>query len=115
MLPWLLSDYRSTAAAMRTTAEAVAEGAVIPIEQRLDSLELACAGMWNLLKTKYDLTDEELIASIREVDARDGKLDGRLGIDPNETCPSCNRKVLLRRGAHCAWCGETLNRSPFHG
>lgn len=84
-----------------------AESAVIPLEQRLDYLELACAGLWVLLKEKHGYTDEELVASIQEVDARDGNIDGKIG-RANQHCPHCQRKLLTRDSPKCSWCGGVL-------
>jgi hypothetical protein len=85
-----------------------AESAVMPIEHRLDYLELACAGLWNLLKAKHGYTDEELVASIQEVDARDGNVDGKIG-RASRDCPHCHRKLLTRDSPKCAWCGGALS------
>jgi len=89
-----------------------AEKAVMPVESRLDQLELACAGLWTLLQQKHGYTEEELIAAITEVDARDGLVDGRMG-QASRTCPHCHRRLLARDSPKCSWCGCDLPTSPF--
>lgn len=74
------------------------------LEDRIDSLELALAGLWRLLKTKHGATDEELIAAITEADGEDGKVDGRIRNRATD-CPSCGRPLLTRTRGVCSWCG----------
>ena len=80
--------------------------------RRIDSLELACAGLWELLKTKHGYTDEELVAAIHKIDMLDGKIDGHAR-DPEATCPHCGRKLLARRSPNCSWCGMEIERNPL--
>lgn len=82
------------------------------LEARLDTLELACAGLWELLKSKHGYTDAELAKVIEEVDLRDGKKDGKVSMR-QELCPSCGRRLLTRQRHHCAWCGVELAQRPF--
>ncbi len=93
-------------------AHGAVDQALIPIESRIDALELACAAMWDILKQKGGLTDAELIKAIEHVDGRDGNVDGK--IRPVEAvCPNCNRKLMTRSRKACVWCGATLKMSPF--
>jgi hypothetical protein len=79
---------------------------------RLDQLELACAGLWRLLREKHGYTDEELIAAVNEADAADGRIDGRF--HPARTvCPKCNRPSLTRSRGKCLWCGAEMPASPL--
>jgi uncharacterized OB-fold protein len=58
--------------------------------------------MWELLRKKTDLTDDELRQKMQEVDLRDGTADGRLksvAVD----CKECGRPVNSRRKA-CQYC-----------
>lgn len=79
-----------------------------PLEARLQALELTCAGLWGLLKTRHGYSDDELMAAIAEVDARDGQVDGKIA-HAAKMCPSCGRKLLIRSSAKCAWCGQPLS------
>lgn len=96
----------------KSDARQAAEDAVMGVEQRLQALELACAGLWSLLQTKHGYTNEELIAAIHEVDARDGQLDGKIS-HVSRTCPNCHRKPLTRASTKCSWCGSDLGIAPL--
>lgn len=98
--------------ASATDARLAAESVVMTIESRMDYLELACAGLWTLLKQKHGYTDDELIAAIQEVDARDGNIDGKIGRS-GRTCPHCQRKLLTRDSPKCSWCGGALGHRPL--
>ena len=67
--------------------------------------------MWELLSERLGVTDEELIARIREIDFRDGKLDGRVTKGLAE-CPQCNRPNATDR-SRCLYCGCELPASTF--
>lgn len=82
------------------------------LSARVDALELACAGLWQLLKLKTGLTDEELIREIHEVDARDGEADGKLKRRAKE-CLNCGRKLLTKKQDVCLWCGARIVRHPL--
>jgi hypothetical protein len=116
MLPWIFSGYGNRYnfgyPSARMDAQLAAEEQVMPVEQRLQHLEMACAGLWELLKTKVGCTDDELIAAIHAIDMQDGKADGRVGTG-DATCPNCHRKLLTRTSPKCAWCGADLHRDPF--
>jgi hypothetical protein len=78
----------------------------------VDNLKLITQAMWFLLKQKTELTDEALVAMIREVDGLDGKIDGRFVKVP-EPCPQCARPVTVSTNM-CVYCGIKVERkSPF--
>ena len=66
------------------------------LEERLKKLLLVSAALWELLKERTDLTEEDLLAKVQEVDLMDGAEDGKV-----------TRKVLK-----CHKCGRTM--SPRH-
>ena len=82
------------------------------LEHRLDALELACAGMWLLLKNKYGATDDELVEAIHAVDARDGQIDGK-STPARAVCPRCGRPALTRQSDKCLWCGAHFRVIPL--
>ena len=111
----ILYNLRTTvvnAGASVTDARNAAEEVTSRLETRLDYLELACSGLWELLKERHGYTDEELVAAIQGVDARDGNTDGKIG-RAAKTCPSCNRKLLTRDSPKCSWCGADLPSNLF--
>jgi len=88
-------------------AHRAAETAVLPLEARLDQLELACASMWELLRDKFQLTDAELMAKIEEVDLRDGVRDHKMR-RPLAACPNCQRTIATKSRIRCIYCGVAL-------
>ncbi|MBA3684286.1 MAG: hypothetical protein H0W72_03490 [Planctomycetes bacterium] len=70
---------------------------------RLDRLVLLNAALWELLKDKLALSDAELKAMVLEIDARDGKIDNRLG-PALKMCVSCG-KNLMSKQSYCQYCG----------
>jgi hypothetical protein len=117
MLPWLFTGYGGYGfgSYVNPAADAriAAEQTVMPVDARVHHLELACAGLWELLKTKLGATDEELIAAIQKVDEADGTRDGRVGHSANAVCPQCGRKLLTHGSPRCSWCGADLHMDPF--
>lgn len=82
------------------------------IELRMDRLSLVCMALWELLKERTNLTEEDLLNRVRDIDLRDGQLDGKLkkGI---KRCPKCDR-VMSPRHAKCLYCGaEDLEATAF--
>lgn len=53
------------------------------------------------------LTDEDLVKKLREIDLRDGVLDGRVKPEHPVVCPGCNKK--MKKGAStCVYCGSII-------
>lgn len=93
-------------------AARLAQQEAAKLREDLDHLTLVTVALWELLKQKSELTDASLSAAIRDVDARDGKVDGRFVRLP-DPCPKCKRPVTLSTST-CAYCGVKVERtSPF--
>ena len=95
---------------LNLTRKRVREGSaeIDNLKHQIETLELTCAGLWELLRSKLDLKDEELLEAIRTADARDGVVDGRIRRDAAD-CATCGRKQLSRRSNRCNWCGAEMN------
>ena len=78
------------------------------IQDRLDFLALACQSMWELMRERTTLTDEDIEAKMQEIDLRDGKEDGRMS-SPVFECVSCGRNVSGRH-ARCLYCGTEFQK-----
>jgi hypothetical protein len=98
------------AQAARNAREAQRDAATA--EQNVDRLTLICMAMWELVSAKTDLTEDDLVAKVREIDLRDGVEDGKLKIQANQ-CPQCDR-MMSRRHSRCLYCGaEDLQATAF--
>jgi len=74
------------------------------VEARLEKLTLICMAMWSLIQEKTNLTEEELIERVKQIDLLDGKEDGR--VTPQVArCSSCGR-VMNARHTKCLYCGH---------
>jgi hypothetical protein len=78
----------------------------------LARLELIAEAMWELVKEKTGLIDEDLLAKIAELDLTDGTADGRKRDAGPIQCPKCSRPNS-RRHDFCIYCGELIRTRPF--
>jgi hypothetical protein len=76
------------------------------VERRTDRLALICQALWELVRERTDLTENDLIARMQQIDLRDGVADGRMTPVAVE-CPSCGRRSNSRRD-ECVYCGARL-------
>ena len=77
---------------------------------RIERLTLVTEAMWELLSERTNLTLADLATRVREIDARDGQIDGRHGPVPDAEpirCPSCQAAVP-RGKATCQFCGADV-------
>jgi hypothetical protein len=82
------------------------------LENKIESLALACQSLWEILEERTDITSDDLDRKMEEVDLRDGKKDGRLSAAA-KTCGSCGRKTSRRRPI-CLYCGtDNKSKEPF--
>jgi hypothetical protein len=88
----------------RQEASSAIEAAYLPHMKSFDKLSLICQAMWTLIKEKTDLTDEDLIKMVTELDLKDGVLDGKYTKPPVD-CPKCGAKIC-RKFNRCLFCGE---------
>ena len=76
------------------------------LELQVQHMALACQAMWELLRERVGITEQELLAKISEVDLRDGTKDGRI-TTVQTSCPSCG-KPSNSKNFVCIYCGATL-------
>jgi len=82
------------------------------LEANLAKVLMINEALWEILRDKLSLTDEDLNQKLYEIDMRDGVLDGKNQRGVSE-CPSCHRKVSPRHPA-CIYCGQIIHDSIFH-
>jgi hypothetical protein len=88
-----------------------ARAAATLVEARLDRALMTMEAMWRLMKGKLEVTDEELVEMIVEVDISDGQIDGRAR-RPAPKCASCERAVAPKF-MQCMYCGAPIDHEPF--
>jgi len=116
-LIWGLKASRMAEEAASTAARGAARAGVVgdrlkALEDRLDKLLLVCMAMWSLLQERAELTEEELLEKVKEIDLRDGVPDGKITTKVAK-CPKCKRVMSPRHG-RCLYCGaHKLNVTAF--
>jgi|SRR6185295_10850706 len=80
------------------------------INDRIGRLVLVTEAMWELLSERFGLTVTDLATRVRDLDARDGHIDGRraavTGAEPIR-CPSCQAVVPAGKTT-CQFCGAEV-------
>lgn len=90
-----------------------AELRVAELEGRLEKLSLLCMAMWELVRDRTGLTQEELAAKVKALDEADGKADGRV-TRVAKTCPVCGRIMSPKLG-RCIYCGYEAEETNAFG
>ena len=78
------------------------------LEGALSRQLLVSQALWEILRERLEITEEELLAKIREVDLRDGSLDGRMSPQVT-TCPQCGHKINTKH-TRCIYCGTDIQK-----
>jgi predicted nucleotide-binding protein (sugar kinase/HSP70/actin superfamily) len=100
-----ISDLESKAArAGEATTDA--EYLIENFKSRIDKLVIVNMALWELLKEISDLTEEDLLKKVEEIDLSDGKLDGKVQKAVKQ-CPKCSR-VINQKHNRCLYCGYQL-------
>ncbi len=97
------NDSGARQAAAASSEAASAKRDVGELEHEIARLKLVCAALWELVKQKTALTEEDLMAKVLEVDARDGVMDGQMRKTVRK-CVQCQRTVPAKQNK-CMYCG----------
>jgi hypothetical protein len=92
---------RTADGAAKTAEDAEAE--IRTLRTAIERLILVNRALWEFIAASQGLTDEQLMNKIKEIDLRDGTLDGKIG-KPVRKCASCG-KVLPAGREKCIYCG----------
>ena len=87
----------------------VLRGRVKELESKISRLQLVNAALWEVVRDKLGIAEQELEAKMREVDARDGVEDGQVTEVPLK-CPACGR-VSSSKYWKCLYCGQEFERA----
>lgn len=80
--------------------------------ENFDRLTLICRAMWELMRERNNLTEEDLLKKVNEIDLLDGILDRKLR-NPPRNCSKCGR-TISKRHMRCIYCGaESLMDTAF--
>lgn len=85
---------------------------VFVLEQKMESLLITTEALWEILKEKTNVTEEELLQKIKEIDLRDGKEDNRVAKKAPRRCPKCDR-VIKKQVSKCSYCETSVKAKPF--
>jgi len=100
-----IAEAKTDAAEAKMSAQQYSER-VRDLEYALGRTTLACQALWELLRARVGLTEDELLAKMTEVDLRDGVQDGRM-TPVIITCPKCGRPSNSKN-SRCMYCGAAL-------
>jgi len=92
---------RQDPAAGLSTAELRHE--VRDLREQICKMALMNQALWELLRNRLQLTDDDLANMAQEIDLRDGVADGKMS-DTALRCPQCGR-VSNSRHWKCLYCG----------
>ena len=79
---------------------------VLRLESKIDGLAMICQALFEILRDKGGISQEEVEEKIREIDLRDGREDGRIAGRPTE-CPQCRRPAHTRQRV-CMYCSAAI-------
>ena len=82
------------------------------LENNVAKTLLINEALWEIIREKLRLTDDEFNEKLYAIDMRDGTLDGKNQRSHAMKCPQCNRMVSHRHAA-CLYCGHIMDDSVF--
>lgn len=76
------------------------------LARQVRKMALVNQALYELLKERTGISDEDLRRRVREIDLRDGRSDGKLEASPLR-CPKC-RGAVTAGALSCPTCGATV-------
>lgn len=111
MLPSQDSDGTSEALKAERAASYELKTQLTELLRHVERLALLNQALWELIRTKLSLTDDDLEQMARQVDLRDGREDGQITAIAVQ-CPSC-RRICNSKHDRCLYCGQLFEKPIF--
>ena len=102
-----IAGVSSTATQAKSHVEQV-EREMLFLSHRVERLSIACQALWEILREKAHMDDDEIRAKMLEIDLRDGELDGKMTRHPIK-CAACGQMGNSARTT-CLYCGADMPR-----
>ena len=105
----------SVARAQASSANLNAKEAQIKLtelESKLEMSLMVSEALWGIIKQSLDLDDTYLAQLVKQIDMKDGRVDGKVAKTIPDNCNNCG-KVLLRGKTNCMYCGQGHEMQPF--
>ena len=97
----------SEASQAKSQAQQV-EREMLYLSRRVERLSIACQALWELLREKTEMADDDIRSKMLEIDLRDGELDGKMTRHPLK-CAACGQMGNSSRTT-CLYCGADMPR-----
>ncbi len=81
------------------------------LENNLAKTLMINEALWEIIRDRLNLTEQELHDKLYEVDMRDGTLDGK-NQRKAVKCQNCDHMVSARHSV-CIYCGQVMDNSVF--
>jgi PHD/YefM family antitoxin component YafN of YafNO toxin-antitoxin module len=83
------------------------------LKQELERQMMISEALWRFVKKEFELSDKDLFEKVLEIDAEDGRVDGKVSRQEGpKKCRVCD-KTLPNRKNFCIYCGERYARDCF--
>ena len=103
------------ASAKASSAARKADDVQFLLERKIDKLSMIIQALWSIVSEHHSVSEDTLIAKIREIDMRDGVLDGKVQKGPAKKCHECGR-TMNKMHNKCLYCGAPgLMQTAFDG
>ncbi len=89
-----------------------AQQEVNALNWKVEKLYMITEALWRTLKESQGLEDSFLENLVEEIDAEDGKLDGKVAKSSPLECPGCGRAMSAKL-KKCIYCGSTAKGAVF--
>jgi len=105
-------SYTGSQSASRAESKATSlESQVKRLRADLARSLMISEALWELLRDRAKLTEQDLHKKLYEIDMRDGVLDGQ-NKRKAQKCPDCKHMVSSRHSV-CIYCGKVMDDSVF--